>query len=1109
MADRNTTIERNIDRFDDIFHGYGDDYDDEDEYMSMTYGNPMLVFDSDYENKNYDYHLFLDPMNSMASSEAAAAAVREEEEVHLAEIVSQYSTFPKNLEEEIQTIPKYLTKSYKAFDELIHDVIRKSATLIHIEYLRDLAFLLHQIESIKLNQLLWTIYLQSGTGELKLKRPMTGRNADLKIFFWPDEVKQNMIACGHIQATDSNPIDHESYIDYVNKVLENFQNQLLQYQSQIEQIKQKLNPTLTIEIEQMIVKFVQDYGISLLKIPIESLISTVEYDYKDRLLEYIFENENPNEFQIEIFKNIFKAKLQKEISKFEAGILKQRLSYNHLPNAFQSIDIPIPLALNTIQDCSIRQRLQDRAEKLLQQTKCNMILVYLAVAETNINESRINFDKLMSEMSFNQKSATINRKLNETMLYLMEERFKNINEHLIGLYRLKLRFFRQSVNGQELDLVHRCWNYIINDNKTVHLTCSPSLIQHTSQHQLTNEHRKFLNRGPTYVPPCQIHILSKSSITLAEILTKQMAPLRRDLTKLFTKYPLDLARRMNFEKEIQQLFHQSFLQPVPMAVEQRAIYEKTILQEIKSQLTKNHLILRRTADNNNTFYLGQLNEFEQKTFDYMQKFMSTYEFIGTVNENLNEQFYINKIMEAINNDLTNLVQRKSLSKDLQVKFTHRLNKNLQLPRLYFLPDLNQTQDSMLVQPKLSSFQSSPIFLIADYLEQLLQPFFENYSQSTTFLSEHDFIQKLESYCTQQHLLQPTTNFATFTILHLSTNLKHSTLLQTLNKFLLNRSITGRYGKLSSETIEELTAIILRNLFFIYHDKIYRYIKGYAENLLFLELLTNIYLHDWQLTLVREFRLRDLFYGRYQNMGFLTWNDSPNLLPIFFEKVQKSFDTNIKLITCRGTSIKFLQIEIENRQGSLYTHVLHDQSCQQLFLLPYTKEHPRIFYRQWFRLKLIRAGLYCSSLEDFEEERRYIEATFLANGYSLDFVEYHLREFYTKFCPLQQQEQEREQQQQQFILTKLTYTRFRRELFRFIEQEKIQIKKQLELERNHQLIHLYYLFDWGLRCQFNRKFYELWSSMIEQDPQFKKYALKIQLHTKHCYSSNTFLVRTIT
>ncbi|CAF3430834.1 unnamed protein product [Rotaria socialis] len=1102
MTDQNPTIQRTIDRFDDIFHRYGDDNDDEDENIRTQFANSISLFDSDDENNHNDYNMFIDTIDD-------SIAVSEQQE-HLSQTLSLLSMFAEDQEdnekpmEEIELIPKYLTKNYKAFDEMISSLIRKSSTLINIESLRDIAFLIHQIESVKLDRLLWTIYLQSGTGELKLKRTMRTGNSNLKkIFFCPEEVKQKMFTHGHTSATDPNGnLDHDPCIVFVNRILENFQNQLLDYQSKLEQMKQeKFKYILTNEIEQGIEKFIQQYGMSIYKIPIESLISIVEYDYKDRLIEFEFENENPNEFQKEIFNNIFKVKSQKEISKFEAAILKQRLAHNHLPKAFQSLDIPSPLSLKTIQDDNIRQHLQDRAEKVLQRTKCHMILVYLAVAETKMNEYRINYDKLMSELQLNQKSGSIHQKLNEKMFNLMEERFKNINEHLIRLYRLKICFFRQCSNGQELDLVHR-WS-IITENKS-NLTCSPSLIQHTNRYHLTDEQRNFLNRGPTYVPPCQIHILSKSSLTtLAEILTKKMAPLRRDLTALFTKYPVDLSRRINFEKEIQQLFHESFLQPIPRALEERALYEQQLLKSIKYQLEKNHLILRRTANHQNMYYLGQIDEFQQKTMDYMQHSTATYEFIGTIDDFNSEQFYLEKILQSIDSDLKSLLQRKLISKDLQIKFIIKQSTKSQLPNLDFLPDLNQN-DSIIVQPRLSSFQWSPIALIANYLEQLVKPYFENCSQSTIFLDENDFIKKLDYYCIQQGLLQRTTYFVTFKILNLSTDLKHSTLLRTLNQFLINRSMTGRYGKLSSETIEELTALILRNLFFIYKNKIYRYIKGYPLNLSYLELLMNIYLYDWQLTLVREFRLRDLFYGRCQQSGFFTWRESLDLLPVLFEKVQKSFDSNIKLITCTGSNVQFLEISIENRQGSLYTRISHDQhSRQQPFLLPYTKDHPRLFHRQWFQWSLIRAGLLCSSFEDFEEERRYIEATFLVNGYSLDFVEYHLREFYAKFYPIQQQ-----QQQKQIILTKLTFPRLRRELFRFIEQGKIQLANKLQLKRTHKLIHLHYLFDWGSRCQFSRKFYELWSSMIEQDPQFKKYAIKIQLQTKHCYSSNTFLAQSI-
>ena len=48
-------------------------------------------------------------------------------------------------------------------------------------------------------------------------------------------------------------------------------------------------------------------------------------------------------------------------------------------------------------------------------------------------------------------------------------------------------------------------------------------------------------------------------------------------------------------------------------------------------------MLRRTADNNNTYYLGQIDEFEQEENSYMQNATSTFELIGTLdNESYTE-----------------------------------------------------------------------------------------------------------------------------------------------------------------------------------------------------------------------------------------------------------------------------------------------------------------------------------------------------------------------------------------------------------------------------------------------------------------------------------------
>ncbi|CAF1336936.1 unnamed protein product, partial [Rotaria sordida] len=309
------------------------------------------------------------------------------------------------------------------------------------------------------------------------------------------------------------------------------------------------------------------------------------------------------------------------------------------------------------------------------------------------------------------------------------------------------------------------------------------MIQNTI-HNLTLEQIKFLNRGPTYVPPCQLHILSKSSFTLAQLVTKEMVPLRRHLNKLFGKYTVDLSRKMNFEEEIQLAFNESFLGPLPTVLEHRAFYEKQIIQSIRHHLNKDRLILRRTADDKNTYYLGQLDELQQKSNEYIEN-SNSYEFIGIINEINTEEKYLKEVIQSIDTGLEKLYQRKLINKDYQMKFSISKKTNVKLPYVYFLPRKDQ-EDNLLVEPRFSSYRRSPIFALASYLEEILCPLYENHSQSTTFLNSGDFMQKLDYYCTQQQfLLKPTTNFATFKIHNLHMNVSHSSLLRALGTFLVS------------------------------------------------------------------------------------------------------------------------------------------------------------------------------------------------------------------------------------------------------------------------------------------------------------------------------------
>lgn len=621
------------------------------------------------------------------------------------------------------------------------------------------------------------------------------------------------------------------------------------------------------------------------------------------------------------------------------------------------------------------------------------------------------------------------------------------------------------------------------------------MIQHSSHH-FSFEQLQFLNRGPAYVPPCQMHILSKSSLTLAQIITKQMAKLRRDLTRVFTKYPIDLSRRMNFEQKIQEHFNESFLQSIPSSLEERALYEKELIQSIRIELKKNQLILRRTADNMNTYYLGRADNFEKKANDSIQN-ATSYEFISTIDENHTEQQQINEIMKSFNCQLELFYQKKLINVDFFTKFNMSKNSHFRLPYLYFLPETDENIE-MSVQPRFSSHKHSPIYVLANYLTQILQPLYDNLSPGIHFFNSGDFMEKLNYFYFQSKRFQRNTYLATFKIHDLPMMVSHTALLNSLNAFLVNPLILGRHERLSNDAILELTNLVLKHNFFSYNRKIYRFIKGCPTNLSLTKLLINIYLYHWQIPLVRNIRIQDTFYGRYNNIGFFTWNRSIQDCETMFEELQQTLDRHIEMTTFVGSHVNFFDAFLENQDGRLYTRVHHDTTSQP-FLLPYSHEHPRLFHRQWFQYALIRAAQYCCQETDFENERIYIALTFLANGYSLDFVESNLKQFFSRFLP---------SQYHSMRLSPAVYFPMRRELFRYVNEQKTKRNEEKQLEKHHQLIVLHYLYDWGLRNQFNEKFHELWSNILNHDLAFKNYGLKIKLKTKHCYSSNTFLTRSM-
>ena len=126
----------------------------------------------------------------------------------------------------------------------------------------------------------------------------------------------------------------------------------------------------------------------------------------------------------------------------------------------------------------------------------------------------------------------------------------------------------------------------------------PFLISDTDHHhQLSKEQLQLLNRGPSYVPVAQMHV-SIPNLSSEPLWVNQILILREQLRTTCAKYNISINHKTHFQAELMKHFKGAFTPSLPIQIQQRAEYEHRLIQSIHYRLDKDHLILRRMADQN-------------------------------------------------------------------------------------------------------------------------------------------------------------------------------------------------------------------------------------------------------------------------------------------------------------------------------------------------------------------------------------------------------------------------------------------------------------------------------------------------------------------------------
>lgn len=344
----------------------------------------------------------------------------------------------------------YLCPDHGEFDSTCQSMVQNKISDAKMEQLRKFAQVIHQLKCIELDRSLCNKYLQSGTGELvhqdNIKSILSKKITKLPILqIWPMEIKERIAKLKYPTGKNPKDIDYDECLNYVQQMLTKYEKQEIFYQDQIKDIQQKLRSTiLSPELEKAIIEFVLETGVTLHQIHINRFIAATEYDYRDQLLQLEFNQERPNEYQKETFSKLFESKRTKEEAVLNVSILKQRVLHKQLPKSFESLRLPDPIELDKLIDNKIRQRLVEQSKKILQRTRSEMMLVYMAAAELKANELTEKFDKDMAMMKRSVNDYHTSEKLNEKMLDILNRRLNNLDQRLQTIYKLKLSFFERA-----------------------------------------------------------------------------------------------------------------------------------------------------------------------------------------------------------------------------------------------------------------------------------------------------------------------------------------------------------------------------------------------------------------------------------------------------------------------------------------------------------------------------------------------------------------------------------------------------------------------------------------------------------------------------------------
>ena len=352
----------------------------------------------------------------------------------------------------LDIIPDCLLASNSSFQVAFFYLLNDQDNPVDRGSLEQLSILTYKMNIIYLQQRLWQVYLQSGTGQLRSLVESHQHELAVAPQVWPLQVSELLIAYGDTQTKN---VDDQTHLDFVQKYLSVLSKHHQRYRAQFNTIKSQLN-YFTDALGYHMERYVLANALAIVQLYFDARIALIKHAYTDRWLQLNFLQHKPNDeqvsfpslgrsvplscFQIQLANRICQLTFSAENTREEHVLFKTGVFYKKLPRSFHLLDTSLPASIKMIQDPAVRDALSQDYRRVIERTNVDLAHVLTSACQAAKVDCEKTLNTTLAEMWRDQRRLPNSARLSSTMLSLIEQRQKNITACVTQIYSLKSDF---------------------------------------------------------------------------------------------------------------------------------------------------------------------------------------------------------------------------------------------------------------------------------------------------------------------------------------------------------------------------------------------------------------------------------------------------------------------------------------------------------------------------------------------------------------------------------------------------------------------------------------------------------------------------------------------